>query len=460
MHIHILGVCGTFMGSLAIIAKQLGYEVSGSDIHVYPPMSTQLEVAGIEIKKGYTIDHLDPMPDQIIVGNVVVRGNDLAEYVLNNHIPYTSGPAWLHDHVLKDRWVVAIAGTHGKTTTTTMLAWILAHAGLQPGFLIGGVPENFDFSSRLGDSRYFVIEADEYDTAFFDKRSKFVHYCPRTLVINNLEFDHADIFDGINDIQRQFHHLLRIVPSEGKLIVNQDDQSIRDVIAKGCWTPIESFSTTDSSSTWYADNIDLRGSQFTLHQRGISCGVGRLNLFGRHNIANALAAIAAAQHVGVSVDDALQALASFSGVKRRLEHKGVFNQINVYDDFAHHPTEIAATISAFKDQRLEGRIVAVFEPCSNTMRLGVHADQLAHAFKDADKVVMFEPDGLQWSLQKTADQMQPECKVFSAVEEIITALLNQAHAGDNILILSNGSFGGLSAKLILQLSKRESSGLH
>jgi len=460
MHIHILGICGTFMGSLAIIAKQLGHEVSGSDVDVYPPMSTQLEMAGIEVNAGYSADHLYPMPDQIIVGNVMARGNEIAEYLLNNHIPYTSGPAWLHDHVLQQRWVLAVAGTHGKTTTTSMLAWILEHAGLQPGFLIGGVPENFDFSARLGESKYFVIEADEYDTAFFDKRSKFIHYRPHTLVINNLEFDHADIFDDIDDVKRQFHHLLRILPSEGKLIINHGDRNIRDVIEMGCWTPMESFSVVDSAATWFAGDIDLRGSQFTLHQHGKTRGVGALELFGRHNIANSIAAIAAAQHAGVSVEAALQALTSFSGVKRRLEHKGTFNQISVYDDFAHHPTAIAATVSAFRDQRPEGRIIAVFEPRSNTMRLGVHVDQLANAFKDADKVFMLEPNDLQWSLQEVANQMQAECKVLPTVEEIITDLLNEVRKDDNILILSNGSFGGLSAKLALQLSNRESSVLH
>ena len=457
MHIHILGICGTFMGSLAILAKQLGYEVSGSDLNVYPPMSTQLEMAGIELKSGYLVDHLYPKPDQIIVGNVLTRGNEITEYLLNNHIPFTSGPAWLHENVLRERWVLAVAGTHGKTTTTSMLAWILEHCGLEPGFLIGGVPENFDYSSRLGNSKYFVIEADEYDTAFFDKRSKFVHYCPHTLVINNLEFDHADIFDDIEAIKCQFHHLLRILPNEGKLIINHDDQNIRDVIEMGCWTPVESFSTTNASANWFAKDIDLRSTQFTLQQNAKPRGVGALDLFGRHNIANAIAAVAAAQHAGVYVEDALQALTSFSGVKRRLEHKGTFNQISVYDDFAHHPTEIAATIAAFKDQRPDGRIITVFEPRSNTMRLGTHAQQLANAFNDADQVLMFEPENLQWSIQKIADQIQPQCKIFSNVEEIITDLLNEVKQKDNILILSNGSFDDLSAKLILQLSNEKTS---
>lgn len=455
MHIHILGICGTFMGSLAILAKQLGHEVSGSDVNVYPPMSTQLEMAGIELKSGYLVDHLYPKPDQIIVGNVLARGNEVTEYLLNNHIPFTSGPAWLHENVLQDRWVLAVAGTHGKTTTTSMLAWILEHCGLEPGFLIGGVPENFDYSSKLGNSKYFVIEADEYDTAFFDKRSKFVHYCPHTLVINNLEFDHADIFDDMDAIKRQFHHLLRILPNEGKLIFNHDDQNIRDVIEMGCWTPVESFSTSNSSATWFAKDIDLRSTQFTLQQNDKPRGVGALDLFGRHNIANAIAAVAAAQHAGVYVEDALQALTSFSGVKRRLEHKGTFNEISVYDDFAHHPTEVAATISAFKDQRPDGRIITVFEPRSNTMRLGIHAEQLANAFKDADQVLMFEPKDLQWSIQQIADQIQPQCKIFSNVEEIITDLLNEVKQKDNILILSNGSFDNLSTKLVLQLSNEK-----
>ena len=460
MHIHILGICGTFMCSLAIIAKQLGHTVSGSDENVYPPMSTQLEMAGIELMSGYSVDHLFPMPDQIIVGNVLSRGNEVAEYLLNNHIPYTSGPAWLHDHVLQERWVLAVAGTHGKTTTSSMLAWIMESAGLNPGFLIGGVPENFDYSSRLGDSKYFVIEADEYDTAFFDKRSKFIHYCPHTLLINNLEFDHADIFDDLDAIKRQFHHLIRILPSDGKLIINQDDQNIKDVIDMGCWTPIESFSTSNSTATWFADDIDLQNSQFTLQQNNKPRGLGALKLFGRHNIANAIAAIAAAQHAGVYVENALQALTTFSGVKRRLEHKGTFNNISIYDDFAHHPTEIAATISAFKDQRPQGRIITIFEPRSSSMRLGIHVEHLANAFKDADKVFIFEPNDLQWSVQDVVDNIDPESKIFSAVDDVILDLLNDVRSGDNILILSNGSFDGLSAKLVLQMSNRESGAIH
>ncbi len=460
MHIHILGICGTFMGSLAIIAKQMGHTVSGSDVNVYPPMSTQLEMAGIELMSGYSVDHLFPMPDQIIVGNVISRGNEVAEYLLNNHIPFTSGPAWLRDQVLCERWVLAVAGTHGKTTTSSMLAWILESAGLNPGFLIGGVPENFDYSSRLGDSKYFVIEADEYDTAFFDKRSKFIHYCPHTLVLNNLEFDHADIFDDLDAIKRQFHHLLRILPSEGKLIINKDDQNIQDVIDMGCWTPIESFSTQDTTATWFADDIDLQNSQFTLLQNNKPRGLGALKIFGRHNMANAIAAIAAAQHAGVFVEDALQALANFDGVKRRLEHKGTFNNISVYDDFAHHPTEIAATISAFKDQRPEGRIITIFEPRSNSMRLGIHVDHLASAFNDADKVFIFEPSDLQWSLEDVINNIRPDAKLFSTVDNVILDLLNEVKAGDNILILSNGSFDGLSEKLVLQMSNRDSNLLH
>ncbi|MEM7401111.1 MAG: UDP-N-acetylmuramate:L-alanyl-gamma-D-glutamyl-meso-diaminopimelate ligase [Pseudomonadota bacterium] len=460
MHIHILGICGTFMGSLAIIAKQMGHTVSGSDVNVYPPMSTQLEMAGIELMSGYSVDHLFPMPDQIIVGNVISRGNEVAEYLLNNHIPYTSGPAWLHDHVLCDRWVLAVAGTHGKTTTSSMLAWILESTGLKPGFLIGGVPENFEYSSRLGDSKYFVIEADEYDTAFFDKRSKFIHYCPHTLVLNNLEFDHADIFDDLDAIKRQFHHLLRILPNDGKLIINKDDQNIQDVIDMGCWTPIESFSTQGQAATWFANDIDLQNSQFTLQQNNKPRGLGALKLFGRHNIANAIAAIAAAQHAGVYVEDALQALANFDGVKRRLEHKGTFNNISVYDDFAHHPTEITATIAAFKEQRPEGRIITIFEPRSNSMRLGIHVDHLASAFNDADKVFIFEPSDLQWSLEDVTKNIKPDTKLFSTVDDVILDLLNEVKAGDNVLILSNGSFDGLSEKLVLQMSNRDSNFLH
>ena len=452
MHIHILGICGSFMGSLAIIAKQLGHDVSGSDENVYPPMSTQLEKAGIELKVGYSIDHLQPKPDQVIVGNVISRGNEIAEYLLNNLISFTSGPQWLHNHVLRDRTVLAVAGTHGKTTTTSMLAWILEFADLQPGFLIGGVPKDFEFSSRLSTSKYFVIEADEYDTAFFDKRSKFVHYCPHTLILNNLEFDHADIFNDINDIKRQFHHLLRITPSKGLVIFNHEDKHVRDVIEMGCWTPMESFSLSNSSANWYAGNIDAHGQEFSLQQNGTFVGDGEINQFGRHNIANSLAAIAAAQHVGVNVKTSLRALAKFSGVKRRLEYKGTFNQVSVYDDFAHHPTEIVATISALKAQSKQGRVVTIFEPRSNTMRLGVHTDALADAFVDADKVVMFKPNDIHWSIQEIADQIRPACNVYETVDEIIAEILSDVKQEDKILILSNGGFDGLSAKLVSQLS--------
>lgn len=452
MHVHILGICGTFMGSLAVIAKQMGHKVSGSDENVYPPMSTQLEKAGIELKEGYKVSHLDPMPDQIIVGNVISRGNEIAEYLLDYHVAYMSGPQWLHDHVLQEKSVIAVSGTHGKTTTTSMIAWILEFAGLRPGFLIGGVPVNFDYSSRLGDSQYFVIEADEYDTAFFDKRSKFIHYCPQVLIINNLEFDHADIFNDLSDIKRQFHHLLRITPREGIVIINHEDENIRDVIEMGCWSPVESFSVSDSMANWSASDINLQFSTFTLNRNRKIVGESKANLIGKHNIANAVAAIAAAKHIGVDTHTSLKALEKFHGVKRRLEHKGTFSQINVYDDFAHHPTEIAATISAFKDQSSQGRIVTIFEPRSNTMRLGVHTEVLADAFVDSDKVVLFKPKNIQWSVEAVASQIKPACKVFSNVDDIISNVLEDAKQGDSILILSNGSFEGLTAKLISKLS--------
>ncbi len=453
MRIHVLGVCGTFMGSLAILARQLGHEVSGSDVNVYPPMSTQLEEAGIEIKTGYSVDHLDPMLDQVIVGNVIARGNEVAEHLLNNRIPCVSGPAWLREHVLQKKWVLAVAGTHGKTTTAGILAWILECAGLQPGFLIGGIPENFGCSSRITESEYFVIEADEYDTAFFDKRSKFVHYFPRTLILNNLEFDHADIFDDVSDVKRQFHHLLRIVPGEGLVIINQDDRNIRDVIKMGCWATTETFSVTNPLAVWFARDEDDSGSRFTLHWHGKRQGRGRSGLWGRHNVANAVAAVAAAHHVGVSAADALRALASFAGVKRRLEHRGTFNQVDIYDDFAHHPTEIAATLLAFRKQHAQGRIVAIFEPRSNTMRMGVHARRLAAAFRDADRVFMFQPSDLRWSMEDVAREMQPVCSVFSTVEEIIVAVLREARKGDHVLVLSNGHFDNLLTRLGVQLSK-------
>ena len=460
MHIHILGICGTFMGSLAIIAKQLGHEVSGSDTNVYPPMSTQLELAGIGVMEGYSVDHLHPVPDQVIVGNVMMRGNEVLEHMLNSRLPFTSGPAWLHDHVLHDRRVLAVAGTHGKTTVASMLAWILDRAGLQPGFLIGGVPENFGYPSRLGESEHFVIEADEYDTAFFDKRSKFLHYCPHTLILNNLEFDHADIFDGMGDIKRQFHHLVRIVPSHGRIVINHDDRNIRDVLDMGCWTAVESFSASSNSATWFAKQANHQNSQFSLHKQGKVCGSGTLGVFGRHNIANAAAAVAGAEHAGVRAEDALHALETYSGVKRRLEHKGMFGGVDVYDDFAHHPTAIAATITAFRERLPQERIVVVFEPRSNTMRRGVHAEQLVHAFSGADIVVMLEPDGLQWSVQDVADRMSPDARVFSTVDAILSLLLGELRKGDNVLVMSNGSFDGLSERLVGQLCQRESSVVH
>ena len=456
MHIHILGICGTFMGSLAIIARQLGYEVSGSDTDIYPPMSTQLDVAGITIMEGYSVQHLTPTPDQVIVGNVMTRGNEVIEYLLDQRLPFTSGPDWLHKQVLRTRRVLAVAGTHGKTTVASMLAWILECAGQEPGFLIGGVPENFGYPSRHSASRHFVIEADEYDTAFFDKRSKFLHYCPHILILNNLEFDHADIFDGIEDIKRQFHHLVRIVPGGGKIIANHGDHNIRDVLDMGCWTGVESFSESDASATWFADSTDPGESEFSLQRHGQPCGSCTSRVFGRHNIANAAAAVAGAVHAGVKVEDALHALESFSGVKRRLEHKGTFGGIGVYDDFAHHPTEIAATLSAFRAQQPQARILAVFEPRSNTMRLGVHADTLLHAFSDADLVVMLEPGGLQWSIRDLAERMNPAAHVYPSVDTIMDRLLHEAREGDHILILSNGSFEGVADRLVSRLAQRES----
>ncbi|MEN8763461.1 MAG: UDP-N-acetylmuramate:L-alanyl-gamma-D-glutamyl-meso-diaminopimelate ligase, partial [Thiogranum sp.] len=348
MKIHILGICGTFMGGLAVLAREAGFEVEGCDANVYPPMSTQLQEQGITVKQGYSAGHLDPAPDQLVVGNAMSRGNAAVEYMLNQGLRYTSGPQWLAEQLLQDRWVLAVAGTHGKTSTASMLAWILEAAGLKPGFLIGGVPSNFGLSARLGESPFFVVEADEYDTAFFDKRSKFVHYRPRTLVLNNLEFDHADIFPDLAAIQRQFHHLLRIVPGTGLLVVNADDGNLSSVLDMGCWTPVETVSAGASPAQWQAQPIADDGSHFAVMLDGQSQGEVKWSQLGAHNVHNALSAIVAARHVGVPVQQAIEALNRFSGVKRRLEVRGEVNGVTVYDDFAHHPTAIASTLAGLR----------------------------------------------------------------------------------------------------------------
>lgn len=453
MHIHILGICGTFMGGIAAIAKELGHRVSGCDANVYPPMSTQLTELGIELKQGYLVEHLQDEPDLIIVGNAMARGNPLVEYVLERKLAYTSGPQWLLDNVLKDRWVLAVSGTHGKTTTSSMLTWILEYAQLAPGYLIGGVPQNFDSSARLGNAPFFVIEADEYDTAFFDKRSKFVHYRPNTLVINNLEFDHADIFNNLSDIQRQFHHLIRMVPSNGLVLSPQNEQAINDTLAMGCWTPTEvSVSADNKAQGWYAQKLVADGSQFNVFFKNVLQGTVNWQLIGDFNIDNGLMAIAAARHAGVPTKVAIEGLSEFINTKRRLELKGEVNHIKVYDDFAHHPTAISRTLAGVRDHVGEGRILAVLEPRSNTMKSGVHKDTLAQSLALADLVFVFQGEQVQWSVEQLKQDCQQPCLVDNDLTHFISQISAQAKPGDTIVIMSNGGFGGIHQKLLEQLS--------
>lgn len=449
MHIHILGICGTFMAGIAVLAKQQGHTVTGSDAAAYPPMSTQLEAQGITVGAGYSPDHLRPAPDCVVIGNALSRGNPAVEYVLNQGLPYISGPQWLAEHILAKRWVLAVAGTHGKTTTASMVAWILEQAGLQPGFLIGGIPENFGLSARLGESPFFVVEADEYDTAFFDKRSKFLHYRPRTLILNNLEFDHADIFPDLAAIQKQFHHLVRTVPEQGLIIRNHQAQSLSEVLAQGCWTPVESFAGTQGD--WQAKSSESESNQFEVWFRGQPAGEVKWELFGHHNMENALAAIACTRHAGVPITQAGEALTSFKSVKRRLELRGVVRGIHVYDDFAHHPTAIAVTLAALRQQVGKKRIIAVLEPRSNTMRLGVHRDTLAASLQAAEEVIFYQPEQLNWSLTPIAEAL-PKAHVFDKLDELINHLVTTVTPEDHILIMSNGDFQNLHQRLLTALS--------
>lgn len=448
MHIHILGICGTFMAGIAVLAKQAGHEVSGSDQNVYPPMSTQLESQGIRLLNGYDPKHIDASVDYVIVGNVIRRGNPAMEYVLEQNIPYTSGPEWLAEHILRDRWVLAVSGTHGKTTTTSMLTWILEHAGLNPGFLIGGVPENFGVSARIGGSRFFVIEADEYDSAFFDKRSKFIHYRPKTLILNNLEFDHADIFPDLEAIKQQFHYLVRTVPGNGLIVRNAQDQNLTDVLAKGCWTPISTFS---SGGDWQAELIKEDGSQFEVLFHD-SLGEVNWNLLGKHNVDNALAAIAAANHAGVAPEKALQALSEFKNVKRRLEIRGEVNGITVYDDFAHHPTAIATTLAGLRAKIGAARMIAVLEFGSYTMRSGVHQHQIKQALNDADIVICKQPESLDWTLANILADFPQPTMLYDNMELLVEGIAQYARSGDHIVVMSNSGFGGIHQKLLDELA--------
>ncbi|MCU7958911.1 MAG: UDP-N-acetylmuramate:L-alanyl-gamma-D-glutamyl-meso-diaminopimelate ligase [gamma proteobacterium symbiont of Bathyaustriella thionipta] len=452
MRIHILGICGTFMGGIALLAKEMGHEVSGSDAHVYPPMSEQLQQAGIELMEGYDPQHFSSGVDQIIIGNALSRGNAAVEYILNEGLKYTSGPQWLSENLLQNRWVVAVSGTHGKTTTASMLAWIMEYAGLQPGFLIGGVPLNFHCSARLGADPFFVIEADEYDTAFFDKRSKFVHYHARTLVMNNLEFDHADIFDDLAMIQRQFHHLLRTIPSEGLVVSPAHDEALNQVIKMGCWTPLEKLAVSELEAGWSLRAAKEDGSCFSVMLDGQVQGRVAWSLMGKHNMDNALAAIAAARHTGVPPAMACDALAQFHNVKRRMELRGEVNGIRVYDDFAHHPTAISTTLKGLKAAKNgQGRVIAVLEPRSNTMRMGVHANQLSRSLMAADLIFVYKPDDLQWDTRKLQAELTGKGKLFGSIEAIIQQLSEQARPNDHIVILSNGGFENIHQRLLDEL---------
>ena len=447
MHIHILGVCGTFMGGIALIARAAGHTVTGCDANVYPPMSTQLESAGIALIEGYDAAQVGLAPDLFVVGNAISRGNALLEAILDRGLPYVSGPQWLAEQVLAGRWVLAVAGTHGKTTTTSMLAWMLEHAGLTPGFLVGGVPANFGVSARLTDSPFFVIEADEYDTAFCDKRSKFVHYRPRTLILNNLEFDHADIFSDLAAIETQFHHLVRTVPRNGRIIANRRAVPLTRVIERGCWSELEWF---DDVAGWSLGGDE--GARTCVHE-GKTLGALAVSLPGEHNRLNALAAVAAARHAGVPPERALEALSLFGGVKRRMEVRGVVEGVTVYDDFAHHPTAFALTIEGLRRSVGHGRILAVLEPRSNTMKLGVMRDRLAPSLAGADRVYC-HASGLGWDAHHALAPLGARAEVFSTVEPLVAAVSAAAQPGDHVLVMSNGGFGGIHDRLLAALAAR------
>lgn len=460
MHIHILGICGTFMGGLAVLARAAGHTVTGCDAGVYPPMSTQLEAQGIKLIEGYGAEQLDLKPDLFVIGNVVSRGNPLMEAILDRGLPYVSGPQWLGEHVLANKWVLAVAGTHGKTTTSSMLAWLLEDAGLNPGFLIGGVPLNFGVSARYTDSSFFVIEADEYDTAFFDKRSKFVHYHPRTLILNNLEFDHADIFPDLGAIETQFHHIVRTVPRSGRIVVNGREPALERVLARGCWSEVERFGV---AAGWQAEPVapgTPLDEHFAVALDGARVGEVDWQVQGEHNRLNALAAIAAARHVGVPPAQAARSLGAFRNVKRRMEVRGAVGGITVYDDFAHHPTAIDTTIAGLRARigRDNARILAVLEPRSNTMKLGTMKAQLPASLADADLVFGYGAaegrDALGWSLPEALAPLGAKAHAFDDLSALVAAVTAAARPGDHVLVMSNGGFGGVHQKLLDALAAR------
>ena len=450
MQVFVAGICGTFMAGLALLAREAGHTVRGCDANVYPPMSEQLAAAGIEVMQGYEPAHLVRRPDLVVIGNALSRGNPLVEAVLDAGLPYTSGPEWLWDHVLEGRHVLAVSGTHGKTTTSSMLAHILERAGLAPGFLIGGIPADFGVSARLGKGKCFVIEADEYDTAFFDKRSKFVHYRPRTLVINNIEYDHADIFPDLAAIERQFHHLVRTVPGAGCIVHPLADPVVDRVLERGCWSRRRSFAVDREAAGAYARDLASGGTAFTLCTDGQRARVSWTHT-GVHNVANAVAATAAALDLGVGLDTAADALSGFAGVKRRMELVGERNGIAVFDDFAHHPTAIATTLEGVRASGVDGRVVAVIEPRSNTMRLGSHRERLPGCTRAADRVLWFQPPGMDWDMESVASASAAESSVHGSVDDIISTLVRYCAPGDRIVIMSNGGFQGIHRRVLAAL---------
>jgi len=464
MHIHILGICGTFMGGLAVLARNAGHTVTGCDAGVYPPMSTQLEAQGIKLIEGWGVEQLDLKPDLFVVGNVVTRGNPLMEEILNRGLPYTSGPQWLGEHVLNGKWVLAVAGTHGKTTTSSMLTWLLEDAGMNPGFLIGGVPLNFGVSARLTDSSFFVIEADEYDTAFFDKRSKFVHYRPRTAVLNNLEFDHADIFADLAAIETQFHHLVRTVPGIGRVVSNGREAALDRVLTRGCWSEVERFGVDGGWQALPAEDGVAIDERFAVYHNGERVGVVDWQVQGEHNRMNAIAAIAAARHIGVPPAQAAKSLSTFRNVKRRMEVRGSVDGVTVYDDFAHHPTAIQTTVAGLRtrigrdENGKHARILAVLEPRSNTMKLGVMKAQLPASLVDADLVFGYGAhtgkDALGWNLAEALAPMGDKAQAFNDIDTLVKSVVAAARPGDQVLVMSNGGFGGVHQKLLDALSAR------
>jgi UDP-N-acetylmuramate: L-alanyl-gamma-D-glutamyl-meso-diaminopimelate ligase len=452
MHIHILGICGTFMGGVAALAKAAGHDVTGSDANVYPPMSTHLQQLGIDVIDGYDAAQLLPAPDYVVVGNAMSRGNPAVEAMLDRRIPYCSGPRWLAEHVLFGRHVMAVAGTHGKTTTASMLAWILEYAGREPGFLIGGIPSNFGVSARSGGPDFFVVEADEYDTAFFDKRAKFVHYSPQTLVLNNMEFDHADIYADLGAIKWQFHQLLRTVPSNARIFRNASDANVSDVIQMGCWTPVETFGLDDAD--WTAEFADSGERYIRMRSPDGGTANGKWQLGGRHNLENALAAAAAAQCAGVSLEKAVAALSEFTGVKRRMERTATVADVAIYDDFAHHPTAIRRSIAGMKKRYPGNRVVVALEPRSNSMKLGVHNDQLSDSLSLADLVFVYRPENFPPDFDRALEASGDKVQIYGDYDQLVSGLSAVLRPGDRLVFMSNGSFGAARQKLTMELQKK------